>query len=479
MTKFPNVFRALIVAAGLAGLILPQVASAAGGKSSGGRARPSSRSSVAPSATQSNSPSVQLPTGTTKSRSSTSSSGFSKAGKLKGIVTAPGRSNAAGPASGPSGNAPGSRNPYFRGRMIPGADLTPRRPLGGAIGGGAGAGSQQAPLIPRPNPLKLEPKLDLDRVRFPGQIELPGRAPRGPQGGGARSPRIPRPDPSKIGPKLDLERVPFPGQIELPGNAPRRPQGGGAQSPRIPRPDPLKLEPNFDLERVRFPNDIALPGPGNGDNPPGDNPPGDNPPGDNPPGDVPPGDVPPGDVPPDDVPPGDNPPPENPPIVPIPFPIFWPLYAGGGYCPEPYYPGTVVGDAIPQTAVVVDLLLEDVRYVEAATLLVGPAYRVKFRNQGAEPVGKFRVALLAGLDGRVSEDSPQAMVEVAGLVGGESRELTIRLPGTAMRLASAAGRATAFTDLFVAVDIDNVVAEVDKTNNVAILERTLLEEEAQ
>jgi subtilase family serine protease len=71
------------------------------------------------------------------------------------------------------------------------------------------------------------------------------------------------------------------------------------------------------------------------------------------------------------------------------------------------------------------------------------------------------------------------MVEVAGLVGGESRELTIRLPGTAMRLASAAGRATAFTDLFVAVDIDNVVAEVDKTNNVAILERTLLEEEAQ
>ena len=123
----------------------------------------------------------------------------------------------------------------------------------------------------------------------------------------------------------------------------------------------------------------------------------------------------------------------------------------------------------------VDLVLEDVQYVEPATMLVGPAYRVKFRNQGLSAVGKFRVALVASIDGQASEQSPKALVEVAGLASGESSEVTVRLPVTAMKLAGTDGKTTIFTHLLVAADFDNSVVESDKTNNVAIIERTMLE----
>lgn len=394
MTKFSSLSCRFAAATVLAGLILPPVA-AAGGKWSGGRSRQSSPSNLAPRAKQLNSLSVEPSKRATQSLSSGASSNLT--GKLKST------------------------------------DL----------------------------------KFDRSKIKLPSV-------------GGARSPLIPRPDPRKIDPQIDLGRIRFPRQIKLPPNAPAGPQGGGRPNPRIPRPDPGILDPNIDLGRVRFPNEVELPPPLGGNQPDPGNPggnPGDNPADDpgNEPGDDPGND--PGDDPGDN--PG-NPPPGGPPVV-VPFPIFWPSSPGGGSCPIPYSPGpTVAAEAMPQTAAIVDLLLEDVEYVEAATLLVGPAYRVKFRNQGAEPVGKFRVALLAGMDGRVSEDSPRAMVEVAGLASGESKELTIRLPRTAMRLASTAnGLPSAFTHLFVAVDIDNAIDELDKTNNVAILERTMLEEAAR
>jgi len=124
----------------------------------------------------------------------------------------------------------------------------------------------------------------------------------------------------------------------------------------------------------------------------------------------------------------------------------------------------------------VDLVLEDVELAEEATKLVGPAYRVKFRNQGTNPVGKFRVAVVAGIDGQTTKDSPRAALEVNGLAGGQVGEVTIRLPKTAMRLVSASsGEPTAFTHLLVAVDCDNAIRESDKNNNVAMIERTELE----
>jgi hypothetical protein len=188
-----------------------------------------------------------------------------------------------------------------------------------------------------------------------------------------------------------------------------------------------------------------------------------------------------------------------------PWPVFWPIYgnnnywSGNCYNGPAYCPPTVVvtetpvvvndvTTAVAPTPVVttaatattvstasVDLVLEDVQYIEPATLLVGPAYRVKFRNQGMEAAGKFRVALVASVGGQVTETSPMALVDVAGLASGESGEVTVRLPKTALEMTSAEGQKVAFTHLLVAADFDNAVAESEKTNNVAIIERTQLE----
>jgi hypothetical protein len=181
-----------------------------------------------------------------------------------------------------------------------------------------------------------------------------------------------------------------------------------------------------------------------------------------------------------------------------PWPIFWPCYNGSYWNNSCYYgqgynapiyvssPPVVINEVVPVSAQMptsatsygtarVDLLLEDVQLVEPATMLVGPAYRVKFRNQGLTAAGKFRVAIVAGLDGQASEQSPKTLIDVAGLASGEASEVTVRLPVSAMKLASANGQATVFTHLLVAADFDNSLTESDKTNNVAVIERTMLE----
>jgi hypothetical protein len=124
----------------------------------------------------------------------------------------------------------------------------------------------------------------------------------------------------------------------------------------------------------------------------------------------------------------------------------------------------------------IDLVLEDVRFVQPATVTSGPAYRVKVRNQGTQAAGKFRVGAFAELEGKLSDDSPQAVVEVPSLKPGQSGEVTLRLPVTAMQLVStSAAQANAFDELLVIVDLDDAVVEAEKTNNVASLERAELE----
>lgn len=176
-----------------------------------------------------------------------------------------------------------------------------------------------------------------------------------------------------------------------------------------------------------------------------------------------------------------------------PWPIFWPIYGGGywnnynnGYCTTPTVivneaPPVVVNDVTPVAATAptgtngVDLVLEDIQYVEPATMLVGPAYRVKFRNQGLAAAGGFRVAIVASVNGTADAKSPMALVDVADLGSGQSSEVTVRLPRTAMQLTTADGQTTAFTHLLVAADFDNLISEADKANNVAIVARTQLE----
>jgi subtilase family serine protease len=121
----------------------------------------------------------------------------------------------------------------------------------------------------------------------------------------------------------------------------------------------------------------------------------------------------------------------------------------------------------------VDLVLEDMQVAERATLVAGPAYRVKFRNQGLQAAGQFRVALFATADGQVTDESPKALLDVPGLAAGQSAEVVLRLPAASMKMVSVStGQAVAFSKLLVAVDFDNTISESDETNNVAVVDRT-------
>lgn len=127
-----------------------------------------------------------------------------------------------------------------------------------------------------------------------------------------------------------------------------------------------------------------------------------------------------------------------------------------------------------------DLVLENIERIAPPTMLVGPAYRVTFRNQSAQAVGAFRVAVFAGTDGKLSEDAPRAAMQISGLQGGEVGEATLRLPGSAMKLVSSASNQQAgFSHLFVAVDVTNDLVELDEGNNHAIVERAALETAAE
>jgi CARDB len=142
--------------------------------------------------------------------------------------------------------------------------------------------------------------------------------------------------------------------------------------------------------------------------------------------------------------------------------------------------GAPIAAATPTTPVTaaanVDLVLEDVQLTAPATLVAGPAYTVKFRNQGTAAAGKFLVGVLVGLDGQLTADAPRAIVEVPALAADEVKQVTLRLPLGAMKMAGKSGdQATAFTHLFIGIDLTNAVAETDKTNNTAVVERAALE----
>ena len=185
-----------------------------------------------------------------------------------------------------------------------------------------------------------------------------------------------------------------------------------------------------------------------------------------------------------------QPSPPNPPAPPKPTPTPKPSSSGpifvGGSTSDASTVSTTDNTATPDTtatpaaATGIDLVLEDVQLASSATLVAGPAYTVKFRNQGRQAAGKFQVGILAGLDGKLVSDAPRALVEVESLAAGQVKEVTLRLPLKSMQLhRPGQGLPTAFTHLFVAVDLNNTVAETDETNNTAIVERAALESSAQ
>jgi hypothetical protein len=172
---------------------------------------------------------------------------------------------------------------------------------------------------------------------------------------------------------------------------------------------------------------------------------------------------------------------------PFPFPVGgFGGYGSGGYVGGGYADGGVVDSqsavaSAPMTVASapgtgrVDLVVEDIRMVQPATLIAGPAYQVKFRNQGTLAAGTFRVGIFAALDGKAS-DAARALVDVPGLAAGEVGEVTLRLPAAAMKLVSVSTEQPApFSQLMVAVDPDNLIVESDKTNNVATVDRSAVE----
>lgn len=118
-----------------------------------------------------------------------------------------------------------------------------------------------------------------------------------------------------------------------------------------------------------------------------------------------------------------------------------------------------------------DLVLEDVKLFDDSTLVDGPAYSVRFRNQGVQPSGKFLVAVIAALDGTLSQDDPRVVMEVPALYPGEMRDLVVRLPVAALKMGP---QRAEFSYLIVMVDATNTVSDTDEENNAAVLERAAL-----
>ena len=142
--------------------------------------------------------------------------------------------------------------------------------------------------------------------------------------------------------------------------------------------------------------------------------------------------------------------------LPFPLPLPLPYPSGGGVyggsigggavltsasTPVSVTTADVSAEAMPAAAATsnVDLVIEDIQLDSPATLVAGPAYRVKFRNQGTAAAANFQVALLAGLDGKLADDAPRAVVEVASLAAGQVGEVVLRLPQRALLMKGTAG----------------------------------------
>ena len=174
---------------------------------------------------------------------------------------------------------------------------------------------------------------------------------------------------------------------------------------------------------------------------------------------------------------------------PMPFPFPFPTgcdndggYAGGDVSPAIYNsddpapaPVMTASAAAPVADTGIDLVLEDVKLAAPATLVAGPAYTVTFRNQGTAEAGKFQVAIAAGFNQQLKGNDPRVTLEIPSLAAGEVKEVTLRLPHKAMLVEDNGRGLVPFRYLAVVIDATSAVAETDKTNNTAVVERAALE----
>jgi len=124
----------------------------------------------------------------------------------------------------------------------------------------------------------------------------------------------------------------------------------------------------------------------------------------------------------------------------------------------------------------VDLVIENIRFSEPGTLLVGPSYIVKVSNKGSEYAPCFHIGLFASLDGVVNQQTSKALLEARDLAPGSSVEYTIRLPVNAdSNFDPMTRQIRPFTHIAAAVDVFRVQPEGDESNNTAILPRVVVD----
>jgi subtilase family serine protease len=113
------------------------------------------------------------------------------------------------------------------------------------------------------------------------------------------------------------------------------------------------------------------------------------------------------------------------------------------------------------------LVADDVKLITPATAEAGPAYRVKFHNEGTGPANEFNVTVYRTIDGRLSDDA-RTNVDVPALAAGQASEVTVRLPlsTTKATTGGAVGR------LVISIDPDNAVVETNKSNNLLFVDMT-------
>lgn len=157
-----------------------------------------------------------------------------------------------------------------------------------------------------------------------------------------------------------------------------------------------------------------------------------------------------------------------------------PIGGGGGFVGGGVVEGPVVEPIVeplpaePHVAQLPDLLVEDVRFVDAGDEQgqLGPRYRITLRNAGDAPVGEFGVTLAAGIDFEDADQIAHSEAMVSGLAAGEQTTLDIRLPIDALGLAlDQQGRPVPFVLLLVAIDFDEQVVEQTRENNRLLLDR--------
>ena len=155
---------------------------------------------------------------------------------------------------------------------------------------------------------------------------------------------------------------------------------------------------------------------------------------------------------------------------------WFPIWTYPSYCYDttvvverPVFIETPVPVATP-----VDLELVNVQFGDVGDPAsgLGPRYRITVRNASPTLVGQFKVVAVAVAGNQPSPEAPPVVAVLDSLKPGEVRSLDIRLPVGALTLAhDAAGNVGPFTQLGVAIDADNQIAESNEANNSTILDR--------